>query len=47
MQILDQTGFKIFQLHIKNQTPRKVLQMRQHASTGFDMPRLHIFEALN
>ena len=35
MQVLDQTSFKIFHLHINNQTPWKVLQMRQHVSTGF------------
>ena len=35
MQILDQNSFKIFHLHINNQTPWKVLQMRQHVSTGF------------
>ena len=35
MQILDQTSFKIFHLHINSQTPWKVLQMRQHMSTGF------------
>ena len=35
MQILDQTSFKIFHLHVNNQTPWKILQMRPHASTGF------------
>ena len=42
MQISDQTCFKIFHLHrnifhlhINNQTPWKVLQMRQHGLTGF------------
>ena len=33
--ILDHTSAKIFHLHINNQIPWKVLQMRQHVSTGF------------